>query len=169
MSANRIRLIVFQCIHAGDHRYVLTNANRAPREVQNPNLRPSLRPFPRTLEMLDQYDLFFPLAQVGFVARNAVNYDRDGKRDNTRGPMRHVFDSVQGNTFHDYMLNIRLKYSEEIIQKEYEMLGGIVIADYELRKMSINEEHKNSKASGEYPVSIEIGSVSSPETRLLAG
>ena len=119
--------------------------------------------------MLDQYDLFFPLAQVGFVVRNAVNYDRDGKRDNTRGPMRHVLDSVQGNTFHDYMLNIRLKYSEEIIQRDYERLGGIVIANYELLKLSVEEEQVNSEASRECPVSIEIGSVTSAETRSLTG
>ena len=119
--------------------------------------------------MLDQYDLLFPLTQVGFIARNSVNYDKDGRRDNTRNPMRLVLDSVQGNTFVDYLLNIRLKYSEEIIRREYEKLGGVVIANYELTKLSIGKGPENEEATGDYPVSIEIRGVDRQETRSLAG
>src|ERR1700761_8664171 len=81
--------------------------------------------YPRTLELLDQYDLLHPLTQDGFVGRVPINYDKNGNIDNSRGPMRGVFETIQGNTFLEYMLSLRLKYSEVIIQREYERIGGV--------------------------------------------
>jgi phenol 2-monooxygenase (NADPH) len=35
--------------------------------------------YPRSLEMLDQIDLLDEMDQVGFVARNSVTFDKNGK------------------------------------------------------------------------------------------
>ncbi|OAP56750.1 hypothetical protein AYL99_08862 [Fonsecaea erecta] len=115
--------------------------------------------FPRTLEMLDQYDLLTHLSQVGFVSRSGVNYDKNGKRDNTRG-MRHVFDAMQGHTFLDYMLNIRLKYTEDIIKAQYEKLGGLVAGGWEVVGLDTQIDS---------PVKVEVKNVNTAETRTLAG
>lgn len=118
--------------------------------------------FPRSLELLHQYDLLHPLAQVGLITRSSVNYDRNGNRDSNRG-MRHVFESMAGNTFLDYMLNIRLKYSEEIFQREYERIGGTMAIGWELVELSTEEADPN------HPVKATIQRPNSSESKLLAG
>ncbi|KIW75530.1 hypothetical protein Z517_10272 [Fonsecaea pedrosoi CBS 271.37] len=124
--------------------------------------------FPRTLEMFDQYDLLTRLNQVGFVSRSGVNYDKDGRRDNTRG-MRHVFDAMQGHTFLDYMLNIRLKYSEDILKAEYEELGGVVASGWELMSLTAQPDHEGDKNGHACPVKVETKNVDTSEVRTIAG
>jgi phenol 2-monooxygenase (NADPH) len=124
--------------------------------------------YPRTLELLDQYDLLHPLTQDGFVVRVPINYDKHGNIDNSRGPMRGVFETIQGNTFLEYMLSLRLKYSEVIIQREYERIGGVVLVGWELRELSTVEEASGKKVDEEHPVTVEIRSVASTETTSLA-
>ncbi|KIW96711.1 uncharacterized protein Z519_02102 [Cladophialophora bantiana CBS 173.52] len=123
---------------------------------------------PRTLEMLDQYDLLTRLNQVGFVSRSAVNYDKDGNRDSRRG-MRHVFDAMQGHTFVDYMLNIRLKYTEDIVKEEYERIGGIVAGGWEVVNLTIPTDHTDPENTHARPVKIEVKNANTSETRTLAG
>ncbi|PYH35216.1 pentachlorophenol 4-monooxygenase [Aspergillus neoniger CBS 115656] len=61
------------------------------------------------------------LNQIGYVARDSVTY-RDGKRVTARG-WEIMYQHMRG-TFLDYCLNIRQKYSEEVIRDAYVSLGG---------------------------------------------
>lgn len=63
---------------------------------------------PRTLEMLDQLDLFDDLAQVGFATNSSATY-AEGRRVQGRGWS--MLNHLGINTFFDYCLNIRLKYT----------------------------------------------------------
>lgn len=76
---------------------------------------------PRTLELLDQLGILDDLDQIGYVARDSVTY-RDGKRVTARG-WEIMYQHMRG-TFLDYCLNIRQKYSEEVIRDAYVALGG---------------------------------------------
>jgi phenol 2-monooxygenase len=120
--------------------------------------------FPRTLEMLDQYEILDEFNQIGFVGRNSVNYDRTGKVDNTRG-WQSLFECLD-RTFLDFLLNIRLKYSEELIQAAYERIGGRILIGWEMTKLSTREVAKDG-----YAVSVEVKNVLSKaaETRILQG
>lgn len=69
--------------------------------------------WPRTLEILDQMDLFDDLAQIGFVARQSFVY-RDGQKLQGRGWQMSA--TTAGKTYFDYALNIRLKYSEDVFR-----------------------------------------------------
>jgi phenol 2-monooxygenase len=71
--------------------------------------------------MLDQLDQVEDLNQIGYIGRNSVTY-KDGKRVTSRG--WHVMFKCMYGTFLDYCLNLRQKYSEEVIQGAYEKLGG---------------------------------------------
>ncbi|KIW26719.1 uncharacterized protein PV07_06530 [Cladophialophora immunda] len=124
--------------------------------------------FPRTLEMLDQYDLLTRLNQVGFVSRSGVNYAKDGKRDNTRG-MRHVFDAMQGHTFLDYVLNIRLKYTEDIVRDEYEKIGGVIAGGWDVASLTTQIDQGGKGEASPCPVKVEIKNVITSETRTLVG
>lgn len=117
--------------------------------------------FPRTLELLDQYDLYDSMAQVGFVVRAYVNYNQDGQvvTPKARSPLNSADDS-----FLNQMLDLRLKYSEEIIQAAYEKLGGRVIAPWEVIDFSITESPADS-----HPVLIRIQNHQSREISLLRG
>ncbi|KIX93745.1 uncharacterized protein Z520_10651 [Fonsecaea multimorphosa CBS 102226] len=119
---------------------------------------------PRTLEMLDQYDLLTHLRQEGFVTRSGVNYDKDGRRDNTRG-LRSVFDAMQGQTFLNYVLNIRLKYTEDIVKAEYEKIGGLVAGGWEVMGLTTQIDQRGEGR----PVKVEVKNVNTLETRALVG
>ena len=85
--------------------------------------------YPRTLEMLDQVDVFDPMAEIAHIARGYVNYNA-GKRV-VSGSYHSVFNSMHG-TFFDYVINIRQKYSEQIFRKSFEEHGGTFYEAYEL-------------------------------------
>ncbi|KAL8767986.1 MAG: hypothetical protein Q9209_005657 [Squamulea sp. 1 TL-2023] len=69
---------------------------------------------PRSLEMLDQLDLANELGQIGFVIRGQKNY-RDGRMvDSLSGPASSILD-----TFFDYCLLCRQRYTEEVMTKAY--------------------------------------------------
>jgi hypothetical protein len=125
--------------------------------------------FPRTLEAFDQYDLLQKLTQVGFVGTLPVNYNEDGIRDNTNGPMRQVLESAHGHSFLDFMLSLRLKYTEEIIQREYERIGGRIRQGWELVKIDDKTRSRIDSDCDSYPVEIGIEHVKSGETKMLRG
>lgn len=85
--------------------------------------------YPRSLELLDAYDLLHEMNQHGFIQRSAVTY-KGYERITTRG-WHTMFQKMPG-TFCDYTLNLRLKYSEEIFQRRYEDEGGTVAAGWEV-------------------------------------
>ncbi|RSM10899.1 hypothetical protein BHE90_008803 [Fusarium euwallaceae] len=72
------------------------------------------------------------MAETGFIARNYVNY-RDGKRE-ISGGYQMLFTQMH-NTYLDYVLNIRQKYSEEIFRASYEARGGIMLEGTELLEL----------------------------------
>lgn len=74
---------------------------------------------PRSMEMLEQLDLADELMQRGFVVRGQITY-RDGQRVESN-----VFGSVDNTeTFFDYLLLLRQKYTEDIIGAAYKKSSG---------------------------------------------
>ncbi|KAK3618892.1 hypothetical protein LTR56_024363 [Elasticomyces elasticus] len=86
--------------------------------------------------MLDQLDLYDDMAQVGLVGRRSVTF-KDGKQVGGRGWTK----VVEGltDTFFDFSLNIRLKYSEGILRRRNTELGGTVHALVRLVDMLLDE------------------------------
>ncbi|KAH8817321.1 pentachlorophenol 4-monooxygenase, partial [Xylogone sp. PMI_703] len=116
--------------------------------------------YPRTLEMLDQLDLLDEFLQMGLVARNSANFDKSGQRVNSRGWQ--VFFAQRYGTFLDYFLNIRLKYSEHLIQDALEKDGGYVAVGWKLKDFTINPHAQDG-----YRISAVIGEVGSEQTKTL--
>ena len=74
---------------------------------------------PRSMEMLEQLDLAEELMQMGFVVRGQLTY-RNGQR---------VEDEQLGSTdddetFFDYLLTLRQKYTEDVIGAAYRKCSG---------------------------------------------
>ncbi|KAK5173996.1 uncharacterized protein LTR77_001075 [Saxophila tyrrhenica] len=95
--------------------------------------------YPRTLELLDQLDLYDDLAQVGLVARRAVTF-KEGKRVHGRGWTQ--FENFT-DTYFDFSLNVRLKYSEDIFRRRIGELGGEVHAPVRLVGLELDEDAKD--------------------------
>jgi phenol 2-monooxygenase (NADPH) len=112
--------------------------------------------YPRSLEMLDQLDLLDEINQLGFVARNSVTFDKNGKRVTSRG-WHTIFEKTHG-TFQDYLLNIRLKYSEGVFTIAYERLGRRVLVGWTLKDLVINENEEE-----DYRVTSVIQKIGSGE------
>ena len=115
--------------------------------------------FPRTLEFLDQLDLLDEFAQEGLIGRTSINY-KDGKQVNGRG-WQQILSRMDGTNL-DFCLNLRLKYSERIIQTAYEGLGGKVAVGWELRDLSTD-----CGSPDDYKVSAVVGAMWSAEVRTL--
>ncbi|KAK5119752.1 hypothetical protein LTR85_007328 [Meristemomyces frigidus] len=90
----------------------------------------------RTLEMLDQLELFDDLAQIGVVGNRNFTY-KDGKKVQGRGWT--IFEKLAGKTFFDYSLNIRLKYSEDVFRAKLAELGVTIHAPVKLETFSLDE------------------------------
>ncbi|CAF9929297.1 MAG: hypothetical protein HETSPECPRED_007336 [Heterodermia speciosa] len=74
---------------------------------------------PRSLEIFDQLDLADALGQIGFVTRQQISY-KDGKRvDSISAPTSNITD-----TFFDYVLICRQRYTEDVIHDAYFKLCG---------------------------------------------
>ena len=101
--------------------------------------------YPRTLEMLDHLDLLEDLNQIGYIGRNSVTY-KDGKRVTSRG--WHVMFERMHGTYLDYCLNLRQKYSEEVIQKAYAGVGGRAFVGWVLEGFVVDDD----SAEGDYRV-----------------
>jgi phenol 2-monooxygenase len=117
--------------------------------------------FPRTLEFLDQLDLLDEFTQSGFIGRNGVNYNKDGKQVNGTGWQK-IFSRMNGSTYLNFYLNLRLKYSERMIQNAYEKFGGDVAVGWQLRSLSLDPEAKDG-----YKVSAVVRAVESDQFRTL--
>ena len=113
--------------------------------------------YPRTLEMLDQLDLSEALTQIGFIGRSAVTY-HDGKRVHGRG---WGFISKPLDSFFDYCLNIRQKYSEHVFRDAAEQLGSIIYSNTKLVGFTMNDgqdDYKitaNLQGEGETPTTVQ--------------
>ena len=104
--------------------------------------------YPRTLEMLDQLELLDKLNQIGYIGRNSVTY-KDGKRVTSRG--WHVMFQRMSGTFLDYCLNIRQKYSENVIRDAYLEMGGRAYIGWALEDFTVDNHSK-----GDYKVTSQI-------------
>jgi len=104
--------------------------------------------YPRSLEMLDQLELLDELNQIGYIARNSVTY-KDGERVTSRG--WHVMFERMHGTFLDYCLNIRQKYSENVIRRTYAKLGGRLLIGWKLEDYAIDD-----LSGGDFKVSSRI-------------
>ncbi|GAB1208560.1 hypothetical protein APSETT445_007311 [Aspergillus pseudonomiae] len=93
--------------------------------------------YPRTLEMLDQLELLDELNQIGYIGRNSVTY-KDGKRVTSRG--WHVMFQRMSGTFLDYCLNIRQKYSENVIRDAYLKMGGRAYIGWALEDYTVDNQ-----------------------------
>ncbi|KAL8786883.1 MAG: hypothetical protein Q9213_002514 [Squamulea squamosa] len=96
---------------------------------------------PRSLEMLDQLDLANDLGQIGFVIRGQKNY-RDGKMvDSLSGPATSIKD-----TFFDYCMLCRQRYTEEVIAKAYTKVNPRGVGyGHRLVDMTINENTSKAR------------------------
>lgn len=101
--------------------------------------------YPRTLEMLDQLDLGETLAQIGFVGRSAVTY-HDGKSIYGRG---WGFISKPLDTFFDYCLNIRQKYSENVFRDAAKGFGSSIHNNTKLIGFTVDDEKNDYKITAE--------------------
>ncbi|KAH8807430.1 pentachlorophenol 4-monooxygenase [Xylogone sp. PMI_703] len=93
--------------------------------------------YPRTLELLDQLGITDELIQTGVIMRSVVNFDKEGKRIPSRG-WNSMFDSLE-RTYFKYILNIRLFYTEQIIQKLLKDEGGVVEVNSTLKDLEFHE------------------------------
>ena len=101
--------------------------------------------YPRTMEMLDQLDLVETLEQIGFIGRSAVTY-HDGKSIRGRG---WGFISKPLDTFFDYCLNIRQKYSENVFRDAAKALGTSVHSNTKLIGFTVDDGQSDYKIMAE--------------------
>ncbi|KAJ5131934.1 FAD binding domain-containing protein [Penicillium atrosanguineum] len=98
--------------------------------------------------MLDQLDLLEDLNQIGYIGRNSVTF-KDGKRVTSRG--WHVMFERMNGTFLNYCLNIRQKYSEEVILGAYQKIGGQAYVGWKLESFSVDHASED-----DYKVTSQI-------------
>ena len=101
--------------------------------------------YPRTMEMLDQLDLGETLGQIGFIGRSAVTY-HNGKSIRGRG---WGFISKPLDTFFDYCLNIRQKYSENVFRDAAKALGTSVHSNTKLIGFTVDDGQSDYKITAE--------------------
>jgi phenol 2-monooxygenase len=96
--------------------------------------------------MLDQLDLLDDLNQIGYICRNSVTW-KDGKRITSRG-WHLMFDRMDG-TFMDYCLNLRQRYSEDVIREAYIHAGGQLHMGWKLEDFSLHlSQNTDFKVTG---------------------
>ena len=101
--------------------------------------------YPRTMEMLDQLDLGETLQQIGFIGRSAVTY-HDGERVRGRG---WGFISKPLDTFFDYCLNIRQKYSENVFRGAAKALGTSMHSNTKLIGFTVDDGQSDYRITAE--------------------
>ena len=74
---------------------------------------------PRTLELLDQLGLTDTLSEIGFVCRGQASFKDGKKTDNVSAASSHITD-----TFFDFLLLCRQRYTEETLANAYEKCSG---------------------------------------------
>lgn len=127
-------VLAYQLTRLGISVHLIDAANKASPDFPMYGRASTL--MPRTLEMLDQLDLFDDMAQVGLVGKRSFTY-RDGKRVQGRGWS--IMENLSGSTFFDYSLNIRLKYSEDIFRAKLTEMGVQVHAPVKLENFVLDD------------------------------
>ena len=112
---------------------------------------------PRTLEMLDQLDLADALTQIGFVVRDQVSYKDGEKVENVTVPSAGITD-----TFFDYMLICRQRYTEDVILGFFEDIHyGATLMNFHVHEGAIESTIRawgeNFAVSSKYIVGADGG------------
>ena len=134
-------LLTYQLARLGISTYIIDAADKA--SPHFPMYGRACTLYPRTLEMLDQLDLFDEMAQTGFIGKRNFTY-KDGQRIQGRGWSG--IEDISGSFF-DFLLNIRLKYSEDVFRRRVAELGSKVQAPVKLVDLVLDD-----KAADEYKV-----------------
>ena len=119
--------------------------------------------YPRTMEMLDQLDLGETLQQIGFIGRSAVTY-HDGKRVRGRG---WGFISKPLDSFFDYCLNIRQKYSENVFRDAAKALGTSMHSNTKLIGFTVDDGQSDYRITAE--LQEEGGKVTRVQSKYIIG
>jgi len=106
--------------------------------------------------MLDQVDLYDDMSQIGVVARNANNFDKNRERVPGRGWQTLI--SKAEPTYFDFALNIRQKFSEEALRKRLALWGGKVDFLWTVESFNVNK-------NGAHPVQVKLQHTKSHETK----
>ena len=93
---------------------------------------------PRTLEMIEQLGLVDGLHQIGFVVRGQIHYNKHGERVDV---IRYATTNIT-DTFYDYLLICRQKYTEEVFHEGYRKVSnrsvhyGVKVVDFHINDTS---------------------------------
>ncbi|KAF2173838.1 hypothetical protein M409DRAFT_62079 [Zasmidium cellare ATCC 36951] len=93
--------------------------------------------YPRTLEFLDQLDLYDDLAQTGFISRGTVTYEKTGSRIATG--ISTLLHGVKDSYF-DHTLHVRQKYCEDAFRDAAAKHGAKVTVPATLNRIAVSEE-----------------------------
>ena len=119
--------------------------------------------YPRTMEMLDQPDLGETLQQSGFIGRSVVTY-YDGERVRGSG---WGFISKPLDTFFDYCLNIRQKYSENVFRDAAKALGTSMNSNTKLIGFTVDDRQSDYRITAE--LQEEGGKVRRVQSKYIIG
>jgi phenol 2-monooxygenase (NADPH) len=148
-------LLCYQLQRLGVSTYLIDTADKA--SPAFPMYGRACTLFPRTSELLDQLDLYDELAQTALLVHNLKNY-RDGKH--TRSAGLSGWSNV-GETFFDFFVNIRLKYSEDAFRKHASRVGGEVHAPVRLVDFVLDEN-----APDEYKITSVCRNLNGEEVKV---
>ncbi|KAL8867747.1 MAG: hypothetical protein Q9174_005460, partial [Haloplaca sp. 1 TL-2023] len=107
---------------------------------------------PRTCELLDQISLLDPLLQKGYITRGQVHYNSLGERLD-ENVSRYAGSGIT-DTFFDFLLLVRQKYTEAAIREGYKRVSGGNEVSYgtSLVNYSINDDNNED----EYPITATL-------------
>lgn len=113
--------------------------------------------YPRSLELLDSLGVLDEMLQEGYIGRMSITH-KNGQRVTTRG--WHGIWTQMHNTELDYMLNLRMKHSEDIFRKAYLKLGGLEAAGWRVVNLVL-------ESNGVSPVTVEAQQVSTEKRHVV--
>jgi phenol 2-monooxygenase len=105
--------------------------------------------YPRTQEFLDQLGILQELEQIGVIFRTSVTFDNEGHRVPSRG-WNSMFQQMEP-TYLKHVLNIRLYYTEETLEKYLIEHGVPIHVNNTLKDMKID-----SNAADGYKVTSTV-------------
>jgi phenol 2-monooxygenase len=94
--------------------------------------------YPRTLEFLDQLGILEELEQIGVLLRANGTFDHKGQRVPSRG-WNQMFKHME-STFLKYVLNVRLYYTEETLERFLACKGIPVHVNNGLKDLKVDSE-----------------------------
>jgi phenol 2-monooxygenase (NADPH) len=107
--------------------------------------------YPRSIELLDQMDLYDDMAQIAFNCRSGFTYNK-GKKVQGRGWS--IFEGWTGKTFFEDFMNLRLKYSEDVFREKLAGMGVHIQAPAKLETFELKED-----AQDDYKIITKVSSM----------